>query len=87
MSNLFWLTGEQMARVQPFCPKSHGKPRVDKRRILSGIVCINRNGLHWCDAPKKYGPSKTLYNRWSEMACSPGSSKNWPLGRRIKRLS
>lgn len=36
MSNLFWLTKAQMARLQPFFPKSHGKPRVDDRRILSG---------------------------------------------------
>ena len=25
---------------------------------------FNRNGLRWCDAPKQYGPHKTLYNRW-----------------------
>ena len=64
MSNLFWLTDEQMARLRPFFPKSHGKPRVDDRRVLSGIIFINRNGLRWCDAPKEYGPAKTLYNRW-----------------------
>lgn len=28
------------------------------------IIFINRNGLWWCDAPKDYGPPKTLYNRW-----------------------
>ena len=26
MSNLFWLTDAQMARLRPFFPKSHGKP-------------------------------------------------------------
>ena len=62
MSDLYWLTDEQMARLQPFFPKSHGKPRVDDRRVLSGIVFVNRNGLRWCDAPKDYGPHKTLYN-------------------------
>jgi len=25
MSNLFWLSDEQMARLRPFFPKSHGK--------------------------------------------------------------
>jgi transposase len=45
MSNLFWLTEAQMARLEPFFPKSHGKPRVDDRRFLSGIIFINRNGL------------------------------------------
>ena len=64
MSNLFWLTDAQMARLRPYFPKSHGKPRVDDRRVLSGIILINRNGLRWCDAPKEYGPAKTLYNRW-----------------------
>ncbi len=64
MSNLFWLTDVQMARLQPFFPKSHGKPRVDDRRVLSGIILFNRNGLRWCDAPLKYGLPKTLYNRW-----------------------
>lgn len=34
MSNLFWLTDAQMARLEPFFPKSHGKPRVDDRRDL-----------------------------------------------------
>jgi transposase len=53
-----------MERLQPFFPKSHGKPRVDDRRVLSGIVFVNSNGLRWRDAPKDYGPHKTLYNRW-----------------------
>ena len=64
MSNLFWLTEAQMARLQPFFSKSHGKPRVDDRRVLSGIIFINRNGLRWRDAPREYDPPKTLYDRW-----------------------
>ena len=64
MSNLYWLSEAQMARLQPFFPKSHGKPRVDDLRVLSGRIFINRNGSRWCDAPKEYGPAKTLYNRW-----------------------
>nr|WP_252865517.1 IS5 family transposase [Brevundimonas diminuta] len=53
-----------MARLEPYFPKSHGKPRVDDRRVLSGIIFVNRNGLRWRDAPAAYGPHKTLYNRW-----------------------
>ncbi len=60
MRDLYWLTDEQMARLQPYFPKSHGKPRVDDRRVLSGIVFVNRKGLRWCDAPKDYGPHKKL---------------------------
>ena len=64
MSNLYWLSEEQMGRLKPYFPKSRGKPRVDDRRVLSGIIFINRNGLRWSDAPAEYGPPKTLYNRW-----------------------
>ena len=64
MSDLYWLTDEHMARLSPYFPRSHGKPRVDDRRVLSGIIFVNRNGLRWRDAPGEYGPHKTLYNRW-----------------------
>ena len=50
--------------AEPFFPRSHGRPRVDDRRVLSGIIFVNRNGLRWRDAPRDYGPAKTLYNRW-----------------------
>jgi transposase len=63
MSDLFWLTYEQIERLRPFFPKSHGKARVDDRRVLSGIVFVNRNGLRWRDASGAYGPHKTFYNR------------------------
>ena len=39
--------------------------------MLSGIIFINRNGLRWCDAPKEYGPPKTLYNRWKRWSDNP----------------
>src|SRR3546814_13037272 len=63
MSDLYWLTDEQMTRLQPYFPKSHGKPRVDDRRVLSGIVFVNRNGLRWRDAPSAGGMHKQTYNR------------------------
>ena len=64
MSELYWLTDVQMERLRPFFPKSRGRPRVDDRRVLSGIIFIQRNGLMWKHAPAAYGPPKTLYNRW-----------------------
>lgn len=30
----------------------------------SGIIFVIRNGLRWRDAPKDYGPHKTIYNRF-----------------------
>src|SRR5664279_1146505 len=57
-------------RIEPFFPLSHGVPRVDDRRVISGIVFVIRNGLRWRDAPREYGPHKTVYNRfvrWSRL--------------------
>lgn len=70
MSDLFLLSPAQMRRIEPFFPLPHGIPRVDDRRVVSGIVYVIRNGLMWKDAPRGYGPPKTLYNRfvrWSRM--------------------
>lgn len=70
MSGHLWLSDTQMERLRPFFPRSRGKPRVDDRRVLSGIIYVKRNGLQWKDAPSVYGPHKTLYNRfvrWSRM--------------------
>lgn len=70
MAEPFLLPEAQMRRIEPFFPLSHGRPRVDDRRVLSGIVYAIRNGLMWRDAPPAHGPHETLYNRfvrWSRM--------------------
>lgn len=70
MTDLLMLTPEQMRWIEPFFPLSHGMPRVDDRRVLSGILFVIRNGLRWRDAPAGYGPHKTIYNRfirWSRL--------------------
>ena len=67
----FWLSETQFARLEPLLPnKPRGVPRVDDRRVISGIIHVIRGGLMWRDAPGVYGPPKTLYNRfirWSRI--------------------
>ncbi|WP_198911991.1 transposase [Acetobacter fabarum] len=70
MSDVFMLSERQMERIEPFLPLAYGVPRVNDRRVLSGIVYVIRNSLQWKDAPQAYGPHKTLYNRfirWSRL--------------------
>jgi transposase len=65
----FWLTEEQFARLAPHLPAdTRGKPRVDDRRVISGIVHVLKSGARWVDAPAVYGPRKTLYNRYVRWA-------------------
>src|SRR6202140_790498 len=70
MAEFFLLPEAQMRRIEPYFPLSHGVPRVDDRLVISGIIFVIRNGLRWCDAPRDYGPHKTIYNRfvrWSRL--------------------
>ena len=65
----FWLTEAQFARLEPFLPTdTRGKPRVDDRRVISGIVHVLKSGGRWVDSPGVYGPRKTLYNRFVRWA-------------------
>ena len=70
MSDFFWFSDAQWARIEPLLPTDvRGKPRVDDRRVLSGIVHALRCGGRWADCADVYGPKKTLYNRfvrWAE---------------------
>ncbi len=46
MAGEFWLSDGQWARLQPLLPnKPRGVPRVDDRRVISGIVHVLQSGL------------------------------------------
>ena len=70
MSDFFWFSDAQWARIEPLLPTDvRGKKRVDDRRVLSVIVHALCCGGRWTDCAGVYGPKKTLYNRfvrWAE---------------------
>ena len=70
MSGLWMLSEAQMRRIEPYFPLPHGVPRVDDRRVVPGIIYVIKHGLMRRDAPRGYGPHKTIYNRfirWSRL--------------------
>ena len=75
--NLFWLSEEQWARIEPHLPTDvRGVERVDDRRVISGIVHVLKSGCRWCDCPPEYGPHTTIYNRFVRWAA-------WTMGEPI----
>ena len=70
--SLFWFTDAQWTKIKPHLPTNQPGPQrtdEDDRRILSGIMHVQRSGCRWKDCPSEYGPHKTVYNRfarWSE---------------------
>lgn len=66
----FFLSEAPVRRIAPYSPISHGVLRVDDRLIVSAIIFVIKNGPRRRDAPRAYGPHKTIYNRffrWSRL--------------------
>ena len=66
MARLFRRSDEAWARIEPHLP--HGqlnKPRVDDRRVISGILHVLMFGYRWQDTSSAYGPHTTIFNQYS----------------------
>ncbi len=60
------LTDFEWRVIAPLLPnRPRGVPRVDDRRVLSGILWVLRTGSPWRDLPECYGPYTTCYNRFN----------------------
>ena len=69
MCDLYWLSDDAWAAIEPHLPRGMpGKPRVDDRRVISGILHVLKSGCRWRDAPDDNGPRTTLYNRYNRWA-------------------
>jgi transposase len=70
------LTDAQWKRRQPLLPPQRpikgskgGRPAQDHRRIINGMLWIDRTGAPWRDLPEHYGPWSTIatrFYRWTK---------------------
>jgi transposase len=66
------LKDEQWEIVRSLLPKparranGRGRPRVDDRDILNGILWVLRTGARWQDLPERYPPYQTCHRRFQE---------------------
>lgn len=51
MAGLVWLTKAQIRPIASYFLPSHGVPRGDEQRVVSGIIPVIRNAMRWRDAP------------------------------------
>lgn len=60
------LTAEQWEQLRPLLPQqaSTGRPAVEPRLIVEGIVWVIRTGSAWRDLPERFGPWQTIANRY-----------------------
>jgi len=61
------LTDARWRRLEPLLPPGKpwtGRPNEDHRRILNGMLWIDRTGAPWRDLPEHYGPVGTVSSRF-----------------------
>lgn len=61
------LSDEQWTRLRPLLPpppQGRGRPRVDDRLIVDGILWRLATGAPWRDLPERFGSWRTVYSRF-----------------------
>jgi len=69
-----FLTEEQWEKIEPLLPElprnqRGGRPWIENRRVLEGILWILRTGAPWADLPSEYPSPSTCWRRlrmWEE---------------------
>lgn len=59
------LTDESWAVIEPLlAPPRMGRPVRDRRQVVNGILWKLSTGAAWRDLPERFGPWKTVYERF-----------------------
>lgn len=83
------LTDEQWSLISDLFPERKadprgGRPRVDSRRCLEGILWVLRSGARWKDLPRSFPSYATCWRRFAEWSLSGVWDHIWE--RLLKRL-
>lgn len=63
------LTDQEWELLAPLILRAvTGRPRVDDRLVVNGMVYKTRTGISRRDLPERYGPWKTVYTRFRRYA-------------------
>ena len=64
------LTDEQWRRLQAILPKQKAGPEATRgdRCFIEAVLFRAKTGLPWRDLPERFGPWKSVYNRFSNWA-------------------
>ena len=64
------LTDEQWAQLRELLPKKRQGPRskIGDRQFIDAVLYRAKTGVPWRDLPERFGPWKTIYNRFANWA-------------------
>src|SRR5262252_800620 len=60
-------------------PKRRGRKRVDRRRVLDGIIFRLRTGCQWNHIPKVYGDDSTIHRYFQAWSSTGLLEKIWAV--------
>ena len=61
------LTDEQWQQLEPLLPAQKpktGRPNLDHRMVINGILWLLKTGAPWRDLPERYGKWQTVASRF-----------------------
>ncbi len=65
------LTHEEWQRLEPLLPPQNpptGRPALDHRRVIKGMLWIARTGAPWRDLPERFGLWNSVFRRFRRWA-------------------
>jgi transposase len=64
------LTDEQWSRIEPLLPGKRRGPEsiLGDRSFIDAVIYRAKTGMPWRDLPERFGPWKSVYNRFSNWA-------------------
>lgn len=61
------LSDEQWERLRPVLPKQRHGPesKIGERQFIEAVLYRAKTGVPWRDLPERFGPWKSVYNRFN----------------------
>ena len=63
------LSDDQWVVIESLLPRGPGRPsEIGDRNFINAVLWIAKTGAPWRDLPERFGPWKTIYNRFHRWA-------------------
>lgn len=68
MTDRYEISAQRWAMIETIVspPQRMGRPRRNDRQMLNGILWILCSRAKWRDLPERFGPWKTVYQRFRQ---------------------
>jgi putative transposase len=73
-----WEEFAEILRVR-YPPASVGRPRVDLRPVLNGVIYRMRSGCQWNQLPERFGDDSTVHRWFQRWAADGVLEELWAL--------